>query len=33
MLHSGQDVMNEEDYKSVRDEIEELVYVKGFALS
>lgn len=33
MLYSGQDVMNEEEYKSVRDEIEELVYVKGFALS
>jgi hypothetical protein len=33
MLYSGQDVMNTEEYQSVKDEIEELVYVKGFALS
>ena len=30
MLHSGQDVMNEDEYKGVKDEIEELIYVKGF---
>lgn len=33
MLHSGKDVMREDEYKSVRDEIEDLLYVKGFALS
>lgn len=33
MLYSGQDVMDEKEYESVRDEIEDLVYVKGFALT
>lgn len=33
MLYSGQDVMNEEEYQSVKEEIEELVYVKVFSLS
>lgn len=33
MLHSGEDVMREDEYQSVKDEIEDLVYVKGFALS
>ncbi len=33
MLYSGQDVMNEDEYNSVKEEIEELVYEKGFSLS
>lgn len=33
MLQSGQDVMNEDEYLSVRDEIDELVYEKGFRLT
>lgn len=33
MLHSGQDVMKEDEYSSVKDEIEELVYGKEFSLS
>lgn len=33
MLYSGQDVMNTDEYQSVKDEIEDLVYVKGFTLS
>ena len=33
MLYSGQDVMNEDEYESVKSEIEELIYVKGFSLS
>lgn len=33
MLHSGQDVMKEDEYSSVKDEIEELVYENGFSLS
>jgi hypothetical protein len=33
MLHSEQDVMKEDEYSSVKDEIEELVYENGFSLS
>ena len=33
LLNSGQDVMNTDEYQSVKDEIEDLIYVKGFTLS
>lgn len=33
VLYSGLDVMNVDEYQSVKDEIEDLVYMKGFSLT
>lgn len=33
MLRSGNDVMNSEEYESVRNEIDELIYTEGFSLT